>query len=259
MDIVRLPAFNDNYLFVLRAEGATEVVVVDPGDGKVILDYLRRQGLTLRTILITHHHYDHVGGNRLLLSRFPNAAVYASAYDQAQGRIPGQTHALNDGDRLTICGRTAEILFVPGHTQGHIVYYFPPAQPESPGDLFCGDTLFLGGCGRLLEGNPQQMRRSLARIRSLPDNTKIWCAHEYTLTNLRFALGVDPENIALNRRFDQVKLQRQRHEATVPGLLSLEKEINPFLRWDDPEIQKQMQHREADRVFTKLRGKRDLF
>jgi len=259
MEIIRLPAFNDNYLFVLRRESSQGAIAIDPGDGQVILDYLRQQHLRLEAIYITHHHPDHVGGNRLLLAHFPDAAVYGSVHDFGKGRIPGQTHGLKDGDRPVICGRTAEVLFVPGHTQGHIVYYFPPESPDLPGELFCGDTLFAGGCGRLLEGNPQQLRRSLQRIRELPDTTRVWCAHEYTLTNLRFALGVDPENIALQQRFEQVQWQRKQNQPTIPSLLGLEKQTNPFLRWDDPALQKQMHHHAPDRVFAKLRGKRDLF
>lgn len=257
MDIVRLPAFNDNYIFVLRTQDGA--AVVDPGDGEVALHYLRQEGLVLRAILITHHHFDHVGGNRQLCQYFPEAVVYGSVYDQQKKRIPYLSQGLTEGDRLTIGNRTAEILFVPGHTQGHIVYYFPPLEPGENGELFCGDTLFTGGCGRLLEGNPAQMLRSLQKIRSLPDQTRIWCAHEYTLTNLQFALNINPDNIQLQQRLKQVIQKRQQQLATVPSLLGLEKQTNPFLRWDDPAIQDLLQQRDPLQVFTTLRGKRDLF
>ncbi|OKH12348.1 hydroxyacylglutathione hydrolase [[Limnothrix rosea] IAM M-220] len=259
MEIVRLPAFHDNYIFVLGDRLSGLAAVVDPGDGGVVLDYLRQENLQLTAILITHHHHDHVGGNRQLLAQFPNAKVYASDHDGQKGRIPGQTNILKEGDRLNVLDRTAEILFVPGHTQGHIIYYFPPTKPEGTGDLFCGDTLFAGGCGRLLEGNPAQMWRSLQRIRTLPDKTRVWCAHEYTLKNLRFATSLDIDNIQLYQRFEEVKALRQQGQATVPSLLAIEKQTNPFLRCDQPEVQAAVSHHEPQRVFAKLRGKRDLF
>lgn len=259
MEIIRLSAFNDNYIFILGDRTANVASVVDPGDGNVVLNYLQQEGLTLESILITHHHHDHIGGNRQLLAHFPNAHVYGSDHDFQKRRIPGQTHALNDGDRLTLFDRTAEILFVPGHTQGHLVYYFPPVNPDGMGDLFCGDTLFAGGCGRLLEGNPTQMRRSLSRLRELPDQTHVWCAHEYTLKNLHFALSLQTDNPQLQQRFERVQTWRQLHKSTVPSLLGLEKQTNPFLRWDDPAIQAAVNHHDPNRVFAKLRGKRDLF
>lgn len=260
MEIVRLSAFNDNYIFVLSDRPSGMAAVVDPGDGKVVLDYLQQQNLKLHSLLITHHHHDHIGGNRQLLAHFPEAKVYGSDYDFQKRRIPGQTHQLKDGDRLKLFNRTADILFVPGHTQGHVVYYFPPVETDGIGDLFCGDTLFAGGCGRLLEGNPTQMRRSLARLRQLPDRTHVWCAHEYTLKNLRFAVSLrGNNNPALRQRLERVKTWRQLDRPTVPSLLGLEKQTNPFLRWDDPELQAAVAHQDPNRVFAKLRGKRDLF
>ncbi|AFY39612.1 Hydroxyacylglutathione hydrolase [[Leptolyngbya] sp. PCC 7376] len=259
MEIIRLPAFHDNYIFILGDRSVGQAVAVDPGDGKVALTYLQQENLQLTAILITHHHHDHIGGNRQLLAHFPDAKVYASEHDWHQGRIPGQTDRLKEGDHLEIFGRTAEIMFVPGHTQGHIVYYFPPIAPDAMGDLFCGDTLFAGGCGRLLEGNPSQMWRSLQRIRALPDQTNIWCAHEYTLTNLRFALGLQTKNPQLQERFQRVQILRNQNQPTIPSLLSLEKQTNPFLRCDCPEIQAVINHPDPERVFSKLRGKRDLF
>lgn len=259
MEIVLLPAFNDNYIFLLHAPDSREVAVVDPGDGKVVLHYLQRHNLRLTAILNTHHHHDHVGGNSQLIHHFPDAQVYCGEVDFQKKRIPEQTQSLKAGDRLSLFGRTAEILFISGHTQGHIAYYFPPESPESKGDLFCGDTLFANGCGRLLEGTPEQMWRSLQQIRDLPDATNIWCAHEYTLKNIQFSLTVNPENQALQERFQQVLAQRQRHEPTIPSLLAIEKQTNPFLRWDDPQIQNNLQCHDPLRVFTKLRGKRDLF
>ncbi|MBV5257769.1 hydroxyacylglutathione hydrolase [Synechococcus moorigangaii CMS01] len=259
MEIVRLPAFNDNYIFVLVNPATRECVVVDPGDRLVVLDYLHQENLTLTAILITHHHADHVGGNRQLLGHFPTAAVYGSAVDLEKGRIPGQTVGLGAGDRLTIFDHTAEILFVPGHTQGHIAYYFPPIAAGQAGDLFCGDTLFANGCGRLLEGTPDQLFASLQQICTLPDDTKIWCAHEYTLKNIQFSLTVNPENEALQARLRRVQTQRQQQEPTIPTVLGLEKQTNPFLRCGDRQLQANLKTTDALRTFIKLRGKRDLF
>ncbi|MEB3225639.1 MAG: hydroxyacylglutathione hydrolase, partial [Synechococcus sp.] len=163
------------------------------------------------------------------------------------------------GDRLQVFDRTAEILFVPGHTQGHIAYYFLPTEPEISGDLFCGDTLFANGCGRLLEGTPDQLFASLQQICELPDDTRIWCAHEYTFRNIQFSLTVNPENEALQARFQQVKAQRQRQEPTIPTLLSLEKQTNPFLRCGDRQLQENLNTTDPLGTFTKLRGKRDCF
>ncbi|BAW97158.1 hydroxyacylglutathione hydrolase [[Synechococcus] sp. NIES-970] len=259
MKIVRLPAFNDNYIFVLVNPVTRECAVVDPGDGNVVLDYLNRENLTLKAILITHHHFDHVGGNRQLLEHFPTAPVYGSAVDSEKGRIPGQTVSLRAGDRLNICDRTAEILFVPGHTQGHIAYYFPPIQPAENGDLFCGDTLFANGCGRLREGTPAQLFASLQQICRLPDETRIWCAHEYTLKNIQFSLTINPENEALQARLRRVQTQRQQQEPTIPTVLGLEKQTNPFLRCGDRLLQANLKTTDPLHTFTKLRGKRDLF
>lgn len=259
MEIIRLPAFNDNYIFLLVDRATGDCAVVDPGDAKVVLEYLSKEDLTLKTILITHHHADHVGGNRQLLSHFPAAAVYGSEIDLQKRRIPGQTVSLKAGNHLDLFNRTVEILFVPGHTQGHIAYYFPPLQPEDSGDLFCGDTLFANGCGRLLEGTPAQLFASLQQICDLPDNTNIWCAHEYTLKNIKFSLTVDPENEALQRRFQQVQTQRQRQKPTIPTVLALEKQTNPFLRCSDRQLQANLKTTDPLRVFTKLRGKRISF
>ena len=259
MEIVRLPAFHDNYIFVLQHRPSGLAAVVDPGDGRVVLDYLRQENLQLTAILITHHHHDHVGGNRQLAAQFPKVKVYASEHDQGKGRIPCQTDVLKEGDRLNVLDRTAEIMFVPGHTQGHIIYYFPPTKPDGMGDLFCGDTLFAGGCGRLLEGNPTQMWRSLQRIRELPEQTRVWCAHEYTLKNLRFATSLNIDNTQLHQRFEKVKALRPQKQPTVPSLLGIEKQTNPFLRCDQPEVQAAINHPDPQRVFSKLRGKRDLF
>ncbi len=256
MRIERLPALRDNYIFILWDECAGQAAVVDPAEPAPVLDFLRTQQLQLTAILNTHHHGDHVGANQDLLHYFPNAVVYGGAQDR--GRIPGQKVFLEAGDELVLAGKTARIFFVPGHTRAHIAYYFLPTA-EQPGELFVGDTLFSGGCGRLFEGTPAQMLDSLGQIRSLPADTRIWCAHEYTENNLRFALTVEPENIALQNYAHQVRKLRQQGQATIPTTLGVEQAINPFLRWDQPAIQQAMGTPSPVTTFTRLRQWKDHF
>lgn len=257
MDIHRIPAFHDNYIFVLHDRTTQTAAVVDPGDATPVLHCLERLGATLTAIFNTHHHSDHVGGNARLLQRFPHSVVYGGAEDQ--GRIPGQTVFLQEGDTVAFAGRTGTVIFVPGHTRAHIAYYFPPLQPGDWGDLFCGDTLFAGGCGRLFEGTPAQMVNSLSKLRQLPDTTRVWCAHEYTLKNLQFAITVDPANAVLAQRLNQVEQKRQQGQETVPSELGLEKQTNPFLRWDQPVLQHAVNGQTPEQTFARLRGKKDLF
>ncbi len=257
MQIHRLPVLSDNYVFLLHDSETNTAAVVDPAVAGPVLDKLEALGAKLTAIFNTHHHSDHVGGNRKLLKAFPAAVVYGGAEDQ--GRIPGQQHYLSEGDRVEFGDRQAQIFFIPGHTRGHIAYYFAPASDGEPGELFCGDTIFAGGCGRLFEGTPAQMVESIGKLRQLPDNTRVWCAHEYTLSNLKFAVTVEPANQDLQTRFTQVQAARQRDEATVPSLLGLEKQTNPFLRWDQPTVMAAMEQGDAVRSFGKLRGKKDLF
>jgi len=257
MQIHRLPALSDNYIFVLYFPNTQQTAVVDPAEAEPVLECLLSLEAQFVAILNTHHHRDHVGGNLALLQRFPNAVVYGGAEDR--GRIPGQQRFLQEGDRISVGDRQADILFVPGHTRAHIAYYFPPANPEQPGDLFCGDTLFAGGCGRLFEGTPAQMVHSLDKLRRLPESTNIWCAHEYTLKNLQFALSVDPENQALRKRYQETLHQRQLQQPTVPSRLDIEKQTNPFLRWDTPVLQSAMNTQDPVQSFARLRGKKDMW
>jgi hydroxyacylglutathione hydrolase len=257
MDIYRLPVLKDNYIFLLHDPQHNIAAVVDPAVAEPVLQKLAELKAALVSIFNTHHHSDHVGGNSALLRHFPEAVVYASEADR--GRIPGQQVFLNEGDRVSFGTLAAEVLFVPGHTNGHIAYYFPPLTPHVSGNLFCGDTLFSGGCGRLFEGTPAQMVNSLNKIRHLPDNTQVWCAHEYTLNNLKFALTVDPRNLALNQKFEDVQQMRQRLEATVPASLGIEKQTNPFLRWDDVAILTATKTQDPVQSFARLRGMKDQF
>lgn len=257
MEIYRLSALSDNYIFVLHDAVRQVAAVVDPAEARPVLECLSRLNAQLVAILNTHHHSDHVGGNAELMRHFPQVKVYAGELDR--GRIPGQQHFLKEGDRVPFGDRTAEVLFVPGHTRAHIAYYFPPTSDQEAGELFCGDTLFAGGCGRLFEGSPEQMVRSLGRLRELPDNTRVWCAHEYTLNNLKFALTVEASNPNLQARFAAVQAARQRSEATVPTILGIEKQTNPFLRWDVPALQQSVHSQGTVETFARLRRLKDQF
>lgn len=224
IEIVPIPAFEDNYIWLIRQE--TSAVAVDPGDAEPLLDYLRNNGLDLAAVLLTHHHGDHCGGVPELKRRF-DVPIYGPRHEA----IPGITHAVGDGDVVSVLGRgtTFQVLEVPGHTAGHVAYY-------GINSLFCGDTLFTCGCGRLFEGTPEQMQASLARFAALPDATRVYCAHEYTLENIAFAKLVEPGNVRLVERERRDRLSRERGLPTLPSSIELEKQTNPFLRWQEPDV-----------------------
>ncbi|MEG4486441.1 hydroxyacylglutathione hydrolase [Microcoleus sp. D2_18a_B4] len=257
MQVYRLPVLSDNYIFLLHDPDRHTAAVVDPAQAEPVLQQLISLGAELTAIFNTHHHSDHVGGNQQLIDRFPQIKVYGGAEDR--GRIPGQQVFLQAGDRVSFANRTAEVFFLPGHTKAHIAYYFPPNNPSETGELFCGDTLFAGGCGRLKEGTPAQMLASLRQLRNLPDSTRVWCAHEYTLNNLQFALSVDGDNPDLQQRFAEVKEARSRSQPTIPSSIGLEKSTNPFLRWDFPNLQSAANTRDPVQTFARLRGMKDQF
>ena len=257
MQVFRLNALSDNYIFLLFDPNQNIAAVVDPAEAEPVLKQLAKLNAKLVAIFNTHHHQDHVGGNKHLMQKFPEVTVYAGAEDK--GRIPGQQVFLVESSIVQFADRIGEVVFVPGHTRAHIAYYFPPTQLGETGELFCGDTLFAGGCGRLFEGTPTQMVDSLSKLRSLPDNTRVWCAHEYTLKNLQFALSVDTENADLQNRYDEVKAYRSRGEATVPSLLGVEKRTNPFLRWEQPTLQSSVKSSDPVQTFARLRGMKDKF
>lgn len=223
-----VPAFQDNYLWVI-ARGK-DAAVVDPGDAGPIEAFLAEQGLTLRAILATHHHADHVGGLQALAAHWQ-----CPVFGPARERIDGLTQRLGEGDHIVVpfLDLPFDVIDVPGHTAGHIAYVHQ--GPEEP-FVFCGDTLFAGGCGRLFEGTPEQMLRSLSKLAALPPQTRVYCAHEYTLSNLRFARAVEPANEALVRREAREGAKRERGEPTVPSTIRDELETNPFLRWGAPGV-----------------------
>ena len=257
MEIKRLPALSDNYIFLLHDPHNNTAAVVDPAEAKPVLKCLDELGAKLVAILNTHHHADHVGANKKLMKKFPDVCIYGGKEDQ--GRIPGQQVFLEEGDTVKFAEKMAKVYFVPGHTRGHIAYYFPPHDSEGKGDLFCGDTIFAGGGGRLFEGTPAQMVNSLTKLRNLPDNTRVWCAHEYTLSNLKFAVTVEQDNNELQNRYQAIIKARKNQQATVPSLLGEEKKTNPFLRWDQPALQSLTGMNDPARVFGKIRGMKDNF
>ncbi len=227
MELIALPAFQDNYFWMLH--DGQHALIVDPGQAEPVHAALRRRGLTLQTILVTHHHADHTGGVAEL-----HATTGAVVYGPARERIPEPYRPLNGGDQVQAMGLDFRVLDVPGHTAGHIAYFTPELNGAPL--LFCGDTLFSGGCGRLFEGTPAQMLASLDALSALPSDTRVCCAHEYTLANLRFARAVDPANRALADYQEDCQQLRARGLPTLPSTIERERAINPFLRSRERDV-----------------------
>lgn len=252
-DVIAIPAFEDNYLWLL-VQG-NYAAVVDPGDAEPVWDYLVQHQLKLCAILCTHHHGDHVGG---ILSLLSHGSV--PVYGPAREAIPGRTVAVKQGDVVRIPELALEfaVLDVPGHTSGHVAYYGAER-------LFCGDTVFGCGCGKLFEGTPPMMHASLSKIAALPDDTLLYCAHEYTLENIQFAKAVEPHNADLHAREAQDRKRRAQGLATVPFLLSMEKRTNPFLRSHEPSVINAAQAHTGQtlttpaQVFAAVRAWKDTF
>jgi hydroxyacylglutathione hydrolase len=258
-NIYAIPAFNDNYIWAIKSPCGKKAALVDPGDANVCIAFLQQHQLQLTAILITHHHRDHTGGITELLNWCNKTQQTCLVYGPAKENIPLITHPLTEQDSLCLFEQqTFTVLDVPGHTSGHIAYVHENL-------LFCGDTLFSGGCGRLFEGTAEQMLASLNKFKQLPDNTLVYCAHEYTLANLKFALTIEPNNENLQQYFDQVSQQRAQNIATIPCSLANEKNTNPFLRCDQlPIMQSLINKNEINSVnclatFTKLRALKDTF
>lgn len=228
MKIFAIPAFADNYIWALHTSDK-EVYVVDPGEAAPVENMLSEKGLTLAGILVTHHHADHTGGIAALCS---NRSI--PVYGPSGNHIRGITHPVAEGDTVTVAGIALDVMAVPGHTLDHLAYV---ARKEGePAALFCGDTLFAGGCGRLFEGTAEMMYTSLRRIGALPADTRVYCAHEYTVSNLRFALKADPDNPELKQRYQAELDKRQRNIPTLPSTILLEQRTNPFLRCHSANI-----------------------
>jgi hydroxyacylglutathione hydrolase len=260
VQVIGLAAFDDNYIWVLRANG--HAVVVDPGDAAPVLAHLAATGDRLAAILLTHHHGDHVGGVGELIK---SCTLSPMVFGPAAENIEDVSHSLEGGERIKLeaLDLELEVLAVPGHTRGHLAYF--GASIGSDGALFCGDTLFGAGCGRLFEGTAAQMHASLAKIAVLPAPTSVYCAHEYTQANLRFAMAVEPDNVETQIRRDAVAALRAKHQPTIPSSIGLELATNPFLRCDAPAVIQAAAHRRghppqsATEVFAAIRQWRNDF
>ena len=253
LDIIQIPVLNDNYIYMLHDSVSLETAVIDPALEQPVLDVLAEKGWQLSFILNTHHHWDHVGAN-LALKQQTGCKIFAAASDRE--RIPGIDVGVEQGDVICLGEHQAQVVETPGHTSGHVVYYFAEDQA-----LFCGDTLFVMGCGRLFEGTPQQMYASLQTLKALPPSTRVYCTHEYTLANATFALSVEPDNIFLQRKMLAVTQLRAANKTTVPTTIAEEIATNPFFRVDSISIQKELGlvGAAAYVVFGALRQRKDNF
>ena len=254
LQIEPIDAFDDNYVWLLTRPGRPGAVVVDPGDEEPVLQTLEQRGLELQAILLTHKHGDHVGGVPGLLEIWPGVPVYGPAHEPIRSR----THPLGEGDRVRLEGIDLDLRVweVPGHTEGHIAYL-------TGDDLFCGDTLFAAGCGRVFSGTHEQLYRSLQRFSALPPGTRVYCAHEYTLANLGFARWVEPDNPAIGARLERDGATREAGRPTVPSTMELERATNPFLRTGEPAVVAAAERFAGHRletgvgVFTAIRNWKD--
>lgn len=257
LTITPLTAFQDNYIWCLTQPDSDALLVVDPGDADVVKQFAHSNRKQLTSILVTHHHWDHTDGIAALKQQWPDVRVYGPAYEANQ--ISTLTHSVQDNDSLTLpdFGLTLSVLHLPGHTLGHIGYY--AALPHHAPWLFCGDTLFSAGCGRLFEGSPEQMHQSLQRLANLPDETRVYCTHEYTLANLTFARAVEPDNQAVIAHLTHCQQLRNNQQPTLPSTLATEKAINPFLRCHLPDLQRKYDCSSTQATFTALRTDKDQF
>lgn len=253
LEVYQIPALQDNYAFVLHEPSLKKTATVDTPDAQMILDFLEQKNWKLDYIFNTHHHFDHVGGNLTLKEEY-DCQILGSQCDADRNYIPGLDIALNDGDVFDFGKLQAHILFVPGHTLGMINYYFP-----SENMLFTGDCLFSLGCGRLFEGSPQMMWESLQKLRRLPEQTKVYCAHEYTEKNTQFALTLQPDNENLLAHYEKVKKLRSQNKPTVPTCIELEKKLNPFLRVDKDDFVGMDTSLSVLQKFTQIRNLRSSF
>ncbi|MFJ4157928.1 hydroxyacylglutathione hydrolase [Pseudomonas sp. NPDC089752] len=258
IQIDALSAFSDNYIWLLQDTAKRRCAVVDPGDAGPVEAWLAANpGWVLEDILVTHHHHDHVGGVERL-KQLTGARVCGPAKEH----IPSRDLALDDNDKVTVLGVEFQVLAVPGHTLGHIAFFSD--QPATP-VLFSGDTLFAAGCGRMFEGQPEQMQPALARLAALPEQTEVYCAHEYTLSNLRFAKAVEPSNPDVVQRFEEVTRLRTENRITLPSTIALERRTNPFLRTSETLVKQKADEWKGHSnetqvtVFAALRSWKDTF
>ncbi|MGH7826188.1 MAG: hydroxyacylglutathione hydrolase [Candidatus Binatia bacterium] len=255
MKIIQIPLLRDNYGYLVVCPKTNKAGIIDPSEADPVLGRVEQEKVEVEAIFNTHHHRDHTGGNEGLLEK-RTLSVYGHKSDAE--RIYGLNRGVDEGDNVRIGEMTGKVLFIPGHTNGHLAYLFGNA-------LFCGDTLFVAGCGRLFEGTPEQMHASLSKLMTLPDNTKVYCGHEYTETNLRFALTLEPKNYKIAAKYEKVQGLRSRGVSTVPSTLGEEKETNPFLRWESKELKETLKRDYPQlpmnpvSVFAQVRKLKDQF
>ena len=245
--VVTVPCLKDNYAYLVVCGATGEAAVVDPSEGPPVLEAVRRERVTLRAVWNTHHHHDHVGGNGEVVAAWPGVEVVAHVSDRDKARVPGQTRAVEEGDVVEVGRLRARIVFNPGHTTGAVSYFIEKGGEGGGGAVFTGDTLFAAGCGRLFEGTAAQMYDSLTRLTALPEATTVWCGHEYTASNLKFAAAAEPDNGAVAERSARVTTQRERGEHTMGFTVAEERATNPFVRAGSAE------------KFAELRSWKDKF
>lgn len=251
--VIPVPCFADNYAYLVAAEGRREAVVVDPSEAEPVLAALAREGLSLVAILNTHHHWDHVGGNDALVEKLGPMPVYAHESSLTEGRIARQSVGVTHEGLFEVAGLSFRPLHVPGHTLDAVAYV-------TSGAVFTGDTLFVAGCGRLFEGTPEMMYTSLCeKLARLPGETKVYCGHEYTQSNLRFAASVEPENEEVKQKLDIVAGKRSCGEPTVPSTMDEERRTNPFLRVDEEPVRSRFSGASGAEVLAKVRAAKDVF
>lgn len=253
LQILVIPALTDNYVYLLHDAETETTACIDPSEAAPVTQRLHAIGWSLTHILNTHHHWDHTGGNSALIAEYA-PEVIGAACDVA--RIPGLTRGVGGGEVFKLGAADVHVFFIPGHTSGHVAYWLP-----DPGILFSGDTLFSFGCGRLFEGTAQQMWQSLVALRELPEDTLVYCGHEYTEANIRFALTIDPENATLHEHAKTARARRAKGSPTVPSRIGIERAGNPFLRADDPALKQRLGMAQAadHSVLAEIRRRKDEF
>jgi len=255
MKVHLLPALSDNYMYLLVDEVTKEAAVVDPVEPDKVIEALAQHGVKLSTVLTTHHHYDHAGGNKDLVAKIPGLAVYGG-----DDRIDALSKKVKHGDELKVGSLNVKCLFTPCHTTGHICYYVTSADDTVDPLVFTGDTLFMAGCGKFFEGSPDQMYKALIEIlSSLPDKTKVYCGHEYSVSNLKFALHVEPTNADIVAKMQWASEKREAKEPTIPSTIGDEKKINPFMRVAVPAVQGHAKESDPIATMGSLRREKDNF
>jgi hydroxyacylglutathione hydrolase len=258
MSVIPVPQLTDNYAYLVADDASREATVIDCAEADTVLDEVKRRGLKLVAVLSTHWHGDHTGGNTALAAKVAGIRIYGARAEG--GRIPALTDPVDDGDTIQVGGLAGRVLGIPAHTNGHVAYYFASLKA-----LFCGDTLFIAGCGRVFEGQAATMVASLRKLAALPDDTQVFCGHEYTENNLRFALTVEPGNPALKKKYEWAVARRRENKWTIPSTIGEEKQTNPFLRTDSAEIRASLKRSNPGlsddpvEIFAQLRAMKDRF